>query len=197
MSKLKSNIDHITGDAETILKEYRKLISIKLTEKFSLFLGIVFSVIILLTLLLVVLVILSFALAGFLNQWLGSEFWGHLMVAGLYLLIVTLLIVRMVRSNTPLLSGLFVRFMVFILDIDLNSSRDLKGLRAEKDQVKEKLEMSKEKLKSDFQLLKYSLLDAIVQSILGIFTRKKKPGKPASASRKTRSTPKKKAKKGS
>jgi len=177
MSKLKNNIDKLTSDTENILKDYKKLLMIKITERLSLFIGILFSVFLLSTLLLIVVLILSVALSGFLNKILSSEFWGHLIVAGLYILFISLLIIRVVRTETPLFSNLFVKLMLFFLESDLKQPETLKGLQMEKENTNEKLELSKEKLKSDLQLLKYSLLDGLLKEFLGLFTRKKKSSK--------------------
>ena len=188
MSKLKNNIDSISNDTENIVKDYQKLMIIRITERLSLFIGILFTVFILLTLLLVVDVILSFGLALHLNTLLSSEFWGFMIVAGLYLLVIVFLILRMMRTETPLLSNLFVKLMVFVLDIDVKQSKNVEGLKQEKENINEKLDLNKEKLKSDFQLLKYSLLDGLMKELLGLFTRKKKTAKTSTkTSTKTRS----------
>ena len=188
MSKLKNNIDSISNDTENIVKDYQKLMIIRITERLSLFIGILFTVFILLTLLLVVDVILSFGLALHLNTLLSSEFWGFMIVAGLYLLVIVFLILRMMRTETPLLSNLFVKLMVFVLDIDVKQSKNVEGLKQEKENINEKLDLNKEKLKSDFQLLKYSLLDGLMKELLGLFARKKKTTKTSTkTSTKTRS----------
>jgi len=192
MSKLKNNIDNITSDTENILKDYKKLMMIKITERLSLFIGILFSVFLLSTLLLIVILILSVALSGFLNKIMSSEFWGFLIVAGLYILFIALLIIRVIRSETPLFSNLFVKLMLFFLDSDLKQPSTLKGLQMEKENVDEKIELSKEKIKSDFQLLKYSLLDGLLKEFLGLFTRKKKKNKPDPAPTKPRKKGRKK-----
>lgn len=183
MSKLKNNIDSLTTDTESIAKDYLKLLTIRITERLSLFIGILFSVFVISTLLLIVVLIGSIALAGFLNKILDSYFWGHLIVAGVYLLVITLLVIKMVRSETPLLSNLFVKLMVFILDIDDTETDSVKGLNVEKKRIKEKIDLNKEKMKSDFQLLRYSLLDGLMKELLGLVTRKKKPSTRASKSR--------------
>ena len=180
MSKLKNNIDSLTTDTENIAKDYLNLLVIRITERLSLFIGILFSVFIISTLLLIVVLISSIALAGFLNKILNSFFWGHLIVAGAYLLVIALLVIKMVRSETPLLSNLFVKLMIFILDIEDPQTGSVKGLKVERKRIKEKLDLNKEKLKTDFQLLRYSLLDSLMKELLGLFTRKKKTARGAS-----------------
>jgi hypothetical protein len=192
MSKLKDNIDNISAGTENIAKDYQKLLMIKITERLSLFIGILFSVFIVSTLLLIVLLICSVALSAFLNKILSSEFWGYLMVAALYILIIVFLIIRMVRTETPLLSNLFVKLMVVVLDIEVNQSKNMQGLKQEKENVNEKLDLSKEKIKSDFQLLKYSLLDSLLKDFLGLFARKNKTSKKKPAPAKAKKKPRKK-----
>lgn len=180
MSKLKNNIDSLTTDTENIAKDYLNLLVIRITERLSLFIGILFSVFIISTLLLIVVLISSIALAGFLNKILDSFFWGHLIVAGAYLLVITLLVIKMVRSETPLLSNLFVKLMIFILDIEDPQTGSVKGLKVERKRINEKLDLNKEKLKTDFQLLRYSLLDGLMKELFGLFSRKKKTARGAS-----------------
>jgi len=174
MSKLKNNIDSLTTDTENIAKDYLNLLIVRITERLSLFIGILFSVFIISTLLLIVVLIGSIAFAGFLNKILDSYFWGHLIVAGAYLLVIALLVIRMVRSETPLLSNLFVKLMIFILDIEDPQTGSVKGLKVERKRIKEKLDLNKEKMKTDFQLLRYSLLDGLMKELFGLISRKKK-----------------------
>ncbi len=188
MSKLKNNIDSLTTDTENIAKDYLNLLIVRITERLSLFIGILFSVFIISTLLLIVVLIGSIALAGFLNKILDSYFWGHLIVAGAYLLVIALLVIRMIRSETPLLSNLFVKLMIFILDIEDPQTGSVKGLKVEKKRIKEKLDLNKEKMKTDFQLLRYSLLDGLMKELFGLISRKKKTTR--GASKATTETPK-------
>ncbi len=195
MSKLKNNIDSLTTDTENIAKDYLNLLIVRVTERLSLFIGIFFSVFIISTLLLIVVLIGSIALAGFLNKILDSYFWGHLIVAGVYLLVIALLVIKMVRSETPLLSNLFVKLMIFILDIEDPQTGSVKGLKVERKRIKEKLDLNKDKLKTDFQLLRYSLLDSLMKELLGLFTRKKKTSKTATKTTTGTTTEKPKPKK--
>jgi len=183
MSKLKNNIDSISSDTENIARDYLKLLTIRITERLALFIGILFSVFVISTLLLIVVLIGSVALAGVLNKILSSQFWGHLIIAGAYLMVIVFLVLRMVRSETPLLSNLFVKLMVFILDIDDTENPSVKGLKVEQKRVREKLDLNREKLKTDFQLLRYSLLDGLMKELLGLFTRKRKSAGSTSKSR--------------
>ncbi len=67
MASLKNNIDHISEDTESLVKDYLKLFSMRQAKKLALLLGILVSVFILSLLLLIVIVFCSFALAGLLK----------------------------------------------------------------------------------------------------------------------------------
>jgi len=174
MSKLKNNLDSISDDTKTLIKDYIKLLLIKQTEKLALFFGILASIIIISTLLLIVVLICSLALAGYINKLMETEDWGFWIVAGFYFIIIALLIIKVLKSKTPLLTNLFVKLIVFVLDIDVKQTRTLKGLNLEKESVNEKLDSGKEKIKTDVQLLRYSFMEGILKEFLGLFIRKKK-----------------------
>ena len=70
--------------------------------------------------------------------------------------------------------------MIFILDVEDPQTGSVKGLKVEKKRIKEKLDLNKDKLKTDFQLLRYSLLDSLMKELLSPFTRKKKTPKTGS-----------------
>ena len=177
MSAIKNNIDNIFDDTEVIVNDYLKLFSIKLTEKISLFLGIVSSIFIISTLLLIVIIFLSFVLAGYLNKILESNFLGFGIVAALYIILVLILIVKIVKTKTPLLTNLLVKFTAFLFDLNISQSNNLKGLRNEKVIINEKLGSDKEKLKTNFQLLKYIFIENILKEFFSLFSSKKSDGK--------------------
>jgi energy-coupling factor transporter transmembrane protein EcfT len=174
MATLKSNIHKISGDTETLARDYLKLFSVKQSEKLALFLGILTSVFVLATLLLILVVFSSFALAGTLNKLLVSDFWGFVIVGGLYLLVIILLIVKIFRTHTPLFANLFVKLIVTVLDIDTDQSKSIKGLKKEGEHIQHKIETDKTKIEADFQLLRYTILDSILKEILGLFTFRKR-----------------------
>ncbi|MEN8203885.1 MAG: hypothetical protein ABFS28_14900 [Bacteroidota bacterium] len=174
MSKLKNNIENISGDTENLAKDYLKLLMIKQTEKLALFLGIFISIFVIFTLLLIVVLICSFAFAGFLNDVLNSGYWGFWIVGFVYIATIAILIFAMLRSKRPMLSNLFVKLISFVLEVDLKRPGTIQGLKLEKEDVNEKIDSGKEKIKSDFQLLRYSLLDGLLKEFLGLFARKKK-----------------------
>ena len=178
MSALKNNIETISDDTEAFVKDYMKLLMIKLTEKTAMFLGVVSSVFIISLLLMVVIVFCSIALSGYLNKVLESDFWGYSIVGGVYLLAIVLLIRRIVKSQTPLLTNLIVRFLVFALEIDVSQSNNLKDLKKEHALINEKLDSGKDKIKADVQLLKYSFMEGLLKGFTGLFLGKKKKTKP-------------------
>jgi len=177
MSKLKNNLEGISKDTETVIKDYIKLLMIKQTEKLALFFGILASVFIISTLLLIVIIICSLALAGYINKLMESEYWGFWIVAGFYFIIIAFLILKTLKSKTPLLTNLFVKLIVFVLNIDVKQTKTLKGLKLEKEMVNEKLDSGKEKIKTDVQLLRYSFMEGLLKEFLGLFSRNKKTTK--------------------
>ncbi|TFH26960.1 MAG: hypothetical protein E4H10_05385, partial [Bacteroidia bacterium] len=90
MATLKNQIHDISKDTESLVKEYVKLFSIKQSEKLALFLGIIASVFLLATLLLIVVVFSSLALAAYLNKVMAGEYWGYVIVGGVYILTIIL-----------------------------------------------------------------------------------------------------------
>lgn len=174
MSKLKNKVEHISGDTETLIKDYLKLLMIRQTEKLALFLGILISIFVIFTLMLIVVLISSFAFAGFLNDVLNSEYWGYWIVGLVYVAAIAILVFTMLRTKTPLLTNLFIKLISFVLEVDLKRPGTIEGLKKEKEDVNEKIDGSKEKIKADFELLRYSLLDGLLKEFMGLFARKKK-----------------------
>ncbi len=184
MASLKNNIKNISEDTETLAKDYLKLFSVRQSEKLAIFLGIIMSIFVIATLVLILLIFSSFVLAGTLNKLLHSEFWGFVIIAGLYLLGIILLIVKIFKSSTPLFTNLFVRLIILVMDIDADHATNIKGLKKEQEQIKEKIETDKTKIEADFQIIRYNIMGSIFNEILGLFTSRKKE----------KTAPKKKAK---
>lgn len=174
MATLKNNINNISDNTETLVKDYVKLFSIKLSEKLALLLGILAAVFILSLLLLIVIVFCSFVLAAYLNELLAHDYWGFWIVSAFYVLVITLIIVKIVKTKTPPLSNLFTKFIVSVLDLDMNQAKSIKGLKFESENVKQKIETDKIKIKTDFQLLRYAIMESFLKEIFGLFTSKKK-----------------------
>lgn len=174
MATLKNNINNISDNTETLVKDYVKLFSIKLSEKLALLLGILAAVFILSLLLLIVIAFCSFVLAAYLNELLAHDYWGFWIVSAFYVLVITLIIVKIVKTKTPPLSNLFTKFIVSVLGLDMNQARSIKGLKFESENVKQKIETDKIKIKTDFQLLRYAIMESFLKEIFGLFTSKKK-----------------------
>lgn len=174
MSAIKNNLNNITGDSEAIARDYKKLIMLKFSEKFALTLGILVSVFIISTLLLIVVVFSSFSLAGYLNKLLQSEFLGFLVVTGIYFLTIVFILIRMLRTQSPLLTNLFVKFIIFILDVEVAQNKNIKGLKQERENVKVKIDADKVKIEADIQMLRYSLMESLFGGIFSWFNSKKK-----------------------
>lgn len=174
MATLKNNINNISDNTETLVKDYVKLFSIKLSEKLALLLGILAAVFILSLLLLIVIAFCSFVLAVYLNELLAHDYWGFWIVSAFYVLVITLIIVKIVKTKTPPLSNLFTKFIVSVLGLDINQAKSIKGLKFESENVKQKIETDKIKIKTDFQLLRYAIMESFLKEIFGLFTSKKK-----------------------
>jgi energy-coupling factor transporter transmembrane protein EcfT len=174
MPTLKSNIKKISGDSETLAKDYLKLFSVRQSEKLAIFLGIIMSIFVIATLVLILVIFCSFILSGALNKLLASEFWGFVIIGSLYLLAIIWLIVKIFRTSTPLFTNLFVRLIVLVMDIDTDHANNIKGLKKEQEHIKEKIETDKTKIEADFQILQYNIMGSIFNEILGFFTSKKK-----------------------
>ncbi|MDX2429558.1 MAG: hypothetical protein QNK35_01410 [Bacteroides sp.] len=174
MPSLKNNIKNISDDTEILAKDYLKLFSVRQSEKLAIFLGILMSIFVIATLVLILVIFSSFVLAGTLNKLLHSEFWGFVIIAFFYLLAIILLIVKIFRTSTPLFTNLFVKLIVLVMDIDSGHANNVKGLKKEQENIKEKIETDKSKIEADFQVLQYSIMGSIFKEILGLFTSKKK-----------------------
>jgi len=174
MASLKSGIDKFSGDSKTLVEDYIKLFSIKQSEKLALLLGILFSFFMLSLLLLIVILFLSFALAAWLNSILAGEYTGFLIMGGLYVLFTILLVLRIVFSKTPFMANFFSRLIAGILGVKHDGSNDLKGLRHSSDMLKQKIDSGQELIKTDLQLLRYSIFENILKEILGLFKGRKK-----------------------
>ncbi len=193
MASLKSGIDKLSGDSRTLVEDYLKLFSIKQSEKLALLLGILFSFIILSVLLLIVILFSSFALAAWLNSILSGDYTGFLLVGGLYVLLTLLLLIRIIRSKTPLMANFFSRLVTSILGVKHDGSNDLKGLRHTSDKLQQKIDSGQDLIKVDLQLLRYSIFENLLKEILLWFSGRKKESKPKEA--KTVRKTKQKAKK--
>ena len=111
------SIKDIWKSLNEIFRDEVRFYSLKGVEKSSLLLGLLVTILIISVFCLLVLIFGSIALAGFLNGLFHSTFLGYLIITGAYLLILLFLLVWMTRRKTPLLTNVFVRFLISIFNI--------------------------------------------------------------------------------
>lgn len=174
MASLKDNINNISDDTESLVKDYLKLFSIKQSEKFALFLGVLSSAFILTLLILIIVVFCSFALAGYLNELLATDYWGYWIVTAFFLLLIAFLIFKIIKTKTPLLSNLFAKIIISVFDLDINQAKNIKGLRFESETTKNKIETDKIKIKANVQMLRYVIMESFFREFFGLFSSNKK-----------------------
>lgn len=194
MAKLKNQINDISKDTESLVKEYVKLFSIKQSEKLALFLGIIASVFLLATLLLIVVVFSSFAFAAYLNKIMAGEYWGYVIVGGTYILIIILLIVKIFRTKIPLLGNFFARLIVTVLDLETDDAKDLQGLKNASEKSRQKIDVNQIKIKGNIQLLRYTIFEALFKEFIDLFKPKKKEEAKEKVKEKVKEKAKEKAK---
>ena len=178
MASLKNNINNISDDTESLVRDYLKLFSIKQTEKLSVYLGILATVFILSLLLLIIIVFWSFALAGYLNDVLANDYWGFWIVSGFYVLVIALIIFKMVKTKRPPLSNLFVKLIVSVMSLDISQSKSLKGLKLEREMLNHKIDADKVKIKANAQSLRYVIMESLFSEFFGLFKSKKEGEEP-------------------
>ncbi len=105
---------------------------------------------------------------------LAHDYWGLLIVAGFYILMITFIIIRMIKTKTPLFANLFVKLVVFVFNMEMTQDQSIKGLMFESETVKQKIETDKVKIKADFQTLRYGIMESLLLEFFGLFKSKKK-----------------------
>ena len=174
MESLKNNIDNLSDETQELINDYMKLFSMRQSEKLTMFLGVLSTAFILTLLLMVVVVLISFALAGFLNHLLDSQYWGTAIVIGLFLLFVVLLIYRIIRTKNPLMSNLFARIIISVFDLDIKQEKNVQGLKSEIDSLKTKIETDKSNIRTNVQMLRYVMMEGLFRELFGFFKSGKK-----------------------
>ena len=174
MGSLKDQLNDISGDSRSLLKDYWSLFSIKQAEKLSLFLGILASFFILSTILLILIVFGSFFLAGALNSALGSGFWGYLIVGGAYLVVIGFLVIRMIRMKKPLFYGFFIKVMVNVLNIQMEERPDPEGIKLAEEKVRHRIDTHQMGIKSKIQILRFTFLESLFKEFISLFKFSKK-----------------------
>lgn len=173
MPNLKNNIESISNDTESLVRDHVKLFSLRLTEKLSMFLGVLFSIFIFSILVLILIVFISFVFAGYLNEILNKDYLGFLIVLGIYVACIFFLIRRLLVQGKPLLVNMFVQFVAMALDVDLKQSQNLQGIHIEREIIDIKIESEKDKIKTNFQMLRYLIFDSLFTELVGMFSGKK------------------------
>lgn len=174
MENLKNNIKDITKDGQNLATNYLTLFGIKQSKRLATFLGVLASVFIISTLLLIIVVFGSIVLANFFNNLFESNYIGFLVISILYLLVICILLLNMKTSGKPLLTNLFVKFILPLLNIEINQEPTIKGLNIESDLIKEKIKNDKEFLNVHTQLIKYAVFEDFLSVFSGLFNAKPK-----------------------
>jgi len=174
MASLKDNINNISDDTRSLINDHLKLFSIKQTEKLARFFGLLSTIFILSIILLIVIIFSSFALAGILNSLLNTPFGGYLIVSGIYLMVIILVIISMKRTKRPLLSNAIAKSLAAVFEIESKHSKGLDGLELERELTEEKINSNRERINTNFQLLRYSLMENFFTELFGLFKSKKK-----------------------
>lgn len=173
MAKLKNSFQHISDDSKQIAYDYLKLFSMNQIKRLAILLGVLLSVFVLSILLLIVIVFCSFTLAEYLNELMQSRFWGYLIIAGLYLLIIISLIWKMIRSSQPMFTNLLIKFLISIFDIELSEKSNIDGLKHEIKQIESNIDKNKTSVTANVKMLKYEIIESLIKDLLGLFNSKK------------------------
>lgn len=174
MEQLKSSYKKIPKETEELIEEYVKLFKIKQSEKLALLLGILSSALVLCFLVIIVTILLAIGVSEFLNKLLGSGYLGYFAAAVIMVVVIVVFSLIIIRSQKPLLTNLFVKFMVSIFNLQISTSKNLKGLKSEVVKIEHEIEISKLKIKADFTSIRYAILDNIMKDFFGFFKSREK-----------------------
>lgn len=76
------------------------------------------------------------------------------------------------------MTNLFVKLIGFVMNLDSERNGTLKDLQREKETINSKIDADKANIKSEVQMMKYSLMESFFKEIMGFFKSKKKKSKP-------------------
>ena len=172
MSTLKNNIDELTNDSEVIVKNYLKLFGLKQSERLAIFLGVLSTVFVISLLLLIVIVFCSFVLAGYLNQVFNNDQAGYFIVAGIYVLVVVILLVYIKTTRRPLFANFYIKSILPLLNIEINQNTNMEGLNIESEYIKEKIKRDKKIIVAHTQSLRYKIFEDFIKEIFRFLTSK-------------------------
>lgn len=176
MENLKNNIKDITTDSQSLVNNYLTLFGIRQSKRLATFLGVISSVFIISTLLMIIILFGSFVLADFLNHLFESKYMGFLIISILYLLAVGILLLKMKSTGKPLLTNLYIKFVLPLLNIKISQEPTIEGLNIEKELIKERIENDKNFINTHTQLLKYAVFEDFLSVFSGLFNSKSKTG---------------------
>ncbi|MFD1294007.1 hypothetical protein ACFQ5N_09190 [Lutibacter holmesii] len=172
MKNLKNNIADISKNGESLIQNYLKLFGMRQSERLATFLGGISSVFLISVLLLIIIVFGSIVLADFLNSLFESKYMGFLLISILYLITVGILLLKMKATGKPLFTNLFMKFVLPLLNIDINQEPTVKGVEIERIQIEEKIENDKEFINVHTQLIKYAIFEDLFGVLTGFFQTK-------------------------
>lgn len=170
MKNLKNNISDISKNGESLIQNYLKLFGMRQSERLATFLGGISSVFLISILLLIIIVFGSIVLADFLNSLFESKYIGFLTISILYLITVGVLLLKMKSTGKPLFTNLFMKFVLPLLNIEINQEPTIKGVQIERIQIEEKIENDKEFISVHTQLIKYAIFEDLFGVLTGFFT---------------------------
>ena len=79
------------------------------------------------------------------------------------------------KTGRPLLTNLYIKYILPLLNIEINQNPSIEGLKIEQDIVKERIENEKKILNAHTQLFKYVVFEDLLKEIGGLFTSKINP----------------------
>ncbi len=175
MENLKNSLQNITSESKDLAQDYVKLISLTVSKKIALMIGILVTTFLLSLMFLLVITLCSFAISGFLNNLLNSQFLGFVIVVSFYIVLIAGIIYRIYKTKTPLFSNLFVKILAFIFEIKSERPITLENLAAETKEVKAKIQADKTSITTQLKLLKYVVIETIIEEVIGLFRKKETP----------------------
>jgi len=134
--------------------------------------GLISSVILITTLLLILILFCSFVLGDFLNGLLQSNYLGYGIIAGIFALIIIILLLRIKKKGTPLFANFYVKLILPLLKIETRQRKNLEGLTIESENVKENIELHKKTFISHSQVLKYSVMEVLNNETVNLVSSK-------------------------
>ena len=172
MENLKNNGEELSKDVENIIQNYLKLFGLKQSESLAVFMGLISSVILITTLLFILILFCSFVLGDLLNGLFESNYLGYGIIAGIYALIIIILLLRIKKKGTPLFANFYVKLILPLLKIETRQRKNLEGLTIESENVKESIELHKKTFMAHSQLLKYSVMEDLKDQIVDLVSSK-------------------------